>query len=98
MITRFLWILAGLVVIGTVAVFLLYVSALALVTAMVVLIGLLAALVLGYWAGSNTQIQPPPRAKRLRNAAVIDAPRDVLYFPELAGTNRQRVISIDRAR
>jgi len=48
MITRFVLMLAGLFAVGLVGAFLLYVSVLSIVTAIAVLIGLVAALVLGY--------------------------------------------------
>jgi hypothetical protein len=63
MITRFLLILAGLFAVGIVGAFLLYVSVLSLLAAMSVMIGLLATLVLGYWAGCNSLEQPPKSAK-----------------------------------
>lgn len=79
MIARFLLILASLVAIGIVGTFLLFVSALSLLTTIAVGIGLLAALVLGYWAGSIS-VNPAPRARRLQKFSVISAsansPRD----------------------
>ena len=54
MVTRVFLILASLVVLGTAATFLLYVSVLSLVAVIAIAIGLVAALVLGYWAGSQS--------------------------------------------
>jgi uncharacterized Tic20 family protein len=54
MVIRFFLILASLFVVGTAATFLFYVSVLSLVTVIAVAIGLIAALVLGYWAGSHS--------------------------------------------
>lgn len=88
MIARFLLILASLVAIGIVGVFLLYVSALSLLATIAVGIGLLATLVLGYWAGSIS-VNPAPRAKRLLKLSVINAPVDITYFPELRTPNKQ---------
>jgi hypothetical protein len=75
MIVRFLLILASLVAIGIVGAFLLFVSALSLLTTIAAGIGLLATWVLGYWAGS-TSINTAPRAKRLQKLSVINAPED----------------------
>jgi hypothetical protein len=101
MIIRFLLVLVGLFAVGTVGTFLFYVSVLTLVTAIVVVVGLLATLVLGYLAGSHALSQPPPRPKRLRNVAAIDAPRDVLLFPELVVANaevKNRIHRVTTAR
>jgi hypothetical protein len=65
MIARFLLILASLVAIGLLGAFLLYVSALSLIATFAVAIGLMAALVLGYWAGSIS-VDPAPGAERLQ--------------------------------
>lgn len=72
MITRFFLILAGLVVIGFVGAFLLYVAALSLLAMIAVGIGLLGTLILGYWAGSIS-IDPAPRVKRLQKLSVINS-------------------------
>ena len=88
MIARFFLILASLVVIGTVGAFLLYVSALSLLATIAVGFGLLATLVLGYWAGS-TSVNPAPRAKPLQKLSVINAPADIIYFPELPTLNQR---------
>ncbi len=88
MIARFLLILASLVAIGIVGTFLLFVSALSLLTTIAVGIGLLATLALGYWAGSIS-VNPAPGAKRLQKRAVINARPDIIYFPELPTLNKQ---------
>ena len=95
MITKLLLILAGLVAIGTVGTFLFYVSVLTLVTVIAIVVGLLATLVLGYLAGSSSPIEPP-RAERLRNVKAIDAPRDVMLFPEIVGENVSVKNRVDR--
>jgi hypothetical protein len=87
MITRFLLILAGLFAVGIVGAFLLYVSVLSLLAAISVMIGLLATLVLGYWAGCNSLEEPPKSAKHLRNVSVLDASGDVNFFPEIPTPN-----------
>jgi len=87
MITRFLLILAGLFAVGIVGAFLLYVSVLSLLAAISIMIGLLATLVLGYWAGCNSLEQPPKSAKNLRNVSAIDASADVTFFPEIPTPN-----------
>src|SRR6266404_232004 len=88
MIARFLLILASLVAIGVVGTFLLYVSALTLLSTIAVGIGLLATLVLGYWAGSIS-VNAAPRPERLQNLSVIIPPADLIYFPEPPTLNRQ---------
>ena len=45
------FIIAGLLVVGVVAAFLLYVSVLSIVTAVAIITGLMGTLVFGYWAG-----------------------------------------------
>lgn len=45
------FIIAGVVVVGIVAAFLLYVSVLSIFTAVAIIMGLLGTLVFGYWAG-----------------------------------------------
>lgn len=72
MIVQTVLILAALGAIGVVSGFLFYVSALSLLTLIVIAIGLLAALLLGYWAGSNS-IDPVPAAERLQKLSVINA-------------------------
>ena len=61
MVIRSLLILASLLVTGTAATFLLYVSVLSLLTVITLTIGLVAALVLGYWAGSRSSDEPEHR-------------------------------------
>ena len=88
MIARFFLILASLVAIGIIGTFLLYVSALSLLATIAVGIGLLATFVLGYWAGSFS-VNPAPRAKRLQKLSVINAPADIICFPELPTLPKQ---------
>jgi hypothetical protein len=82
MIARFLLVLAGLFVVGMVGAFLLYVSVLTVVTIIAIVVGLVATLALGYLAGSSLSVEPP-KATRLRNVTPIDAPRDVIFLPEI---------------
>jgi hypothetical protein len=51
MIGLLVFIVAGVVVVGVVAAFLLYVSVLSIFTAVAIITGLLGTLVFGYWAG-----------------------------------------------
>ena len=83
MMARFLLILGGLFVVALVGAFMFYVSVLSIVTAIAVLIGLIATLVLGYWAGSISPDQPPRSAKGLRAVQVINAPGEVTFLPEI---------------
>jgi hypothetical protein len=64
MITRLLLILLGLVALGTIGAFLFYVSVLSLLATSAVVMGLIATLVLGYWAGSVSPSEPTLRARR----------------------------------
>lgn len=88
MIARFFLILASLVAIGIVGAFLLYVSALSLLAMIAVGIGLFATWFLGYSAGSIA-VGPAPSAKRLQNRSVINAPADIIYFPQLPAVTGQ---------
>ena len=83
MMARFLLILGGLFVVALVGAFMFYVSVLSIVTAIAVLIGLIATLVLGYWAGSISPDQPPRSAKGLRAVQVTNAPGEVTFLPEI---------------
>ena len=65
-----------------------FVSALSLLLTIAAGIGLLATLVLGYWAGSIS-VKPAAKAKRVQNLSVINAPPDIIYFPELPTLNEQ---------
>ena len=78
MIIRFLLIIGGLAVVGVVGAFLFYVSVLTIMTTMVMVIGLIATLALGYWAGSNS-VGDPPKHKHLRKVSVINASGEVTY-------------------
>jgi hypothetical protein len=66
---RIALILGALFVVGLAGAFLLYVSVLSIFTAVVILIGLVATLVLGYWAGFNSLDQRP------QSDGLEDAPR-----------------------
>jgi len=48
-------IIAGVLVVGVVAAFLLYASVLSIMTAVAIITGLLGTLVFGYWAGYRAQ-------------------------------------------
>ena len=66
MIARIIWILTGLLAIGVVATFLLYVSVLTLMTTVAIMMGLLATLILGYLAGVHTaELEPEPELQEL---------------------------------
>lgn len=88
MIARFFLILASLVAIGIVGAFLLYVSALSLLAIIAVGIGLLAMWFLGYSVGSIA-VSPAAGARRLQNLSVINAPADIICFPQPPTVNRQ---------
>jgi hypothetical protein len=88
MIARFFLILASLVAIGIVGTFLLFVSAASLLVTIAVGFGLLATFVLGYWTGS-APVKPASGAKRLQKLSVINAPADIIYFPELPTLDQQ---------
>lgn len=74
MIARFTLILVGLLMAGLVGSFFLYVSALALLTSIAVMIGLVATLALGFWAGLNSSNQYPARPGKARSFQVINSP------------------------
>ena len=61
MVTRFLLMLGGLIAVGAVGAFLFYLSVLTIVTTLAILVGLVATLVLGYWAGSIS-LDPSPKS------------------------------------
>jgi|SRR4026208_2392878 len=85
MIARCLLILAGLSVVGMFGAFLLYISALSLVTSIAIGLGVLGTLVLGYWAGSCVSSSPdePSESRNQRaNVSVINAREDVRLFRE----------------
>jgi hypothetical protein len=84
MITRILWLFAGVVVAGVVGTFLFYVSVLSLVTTIAIVIGLFATLILGYLAGFNSSDAP---GKKGGPDKEIDAPGDVAVFAERAAAN-----------
>jgi hypothetical protein len=85
MFTRLVLILAGLVVAGLVGAFMLYVSVLSLITAITIILGGLAMLFLGYWAGSHSPDQPPSSAKISSSVPAKNASADVVFVPDLAG-------------
>jgi hypothetical protein len=73
MIARLTLIFMGLLMAGLVGSFFLYVSALALLTSIAVVIGLVATLALGFWAGLNSSNQPQPSPAKRRSLQVINA-------------------------
>jgi len=77
MIARFMLILAGLLMAGLVGSFFLYVSVLALLTSIAVVIGLVATLALGFWAGLNSSNQSLPGPGKAGPLQVINAPGEV---------------------
>jgi len=94
MIARFLLILGSLFIVGLVGAFVLYVSLLTIVTAIAVLIGLIATLALGYWAGSTSTHERPQSAKRIRDAPVINALGDASSWPIVPYANVQTRLSL----
>lgn len=82
MIDRFMLIIAGLFVAGLVGSFFLYVSALALLATITIVLGLVGTLALGFWAGYNSSSQAPRSARTARNIQVINTPEDVPFLPE----------------
>ena len=90
MIDRFMLILAGLVIAGLVGSFLLYVSALALLTSIAVALGLVATLALGFWAGLNSTGQTPANTRRGKTVQVINTTGDVAFLPEVPAVNMKR--------
>jgi hypothetical protein len=91
---RIVLILSALFVVGLAGAFLLYVSVLSIFTAVVIIIGLVATLVLGYWAGSNSLDQSASNLDRPWDASVINAPSDVTLsrhpWPVSGGTQEHR--------
>jgi hypothetical protein len=55
--------IAGVLVVGVAAAFLLYVSVLSILTAVAIITGLLGALVFGYWAGYRARELPRGAAR-----------------------------------
>ena len=90
MIDRFVLILAGLLVAGLVGSFLLYVSALALLTSIAMVLGLIATLALGFWAGLNSTNQPPANPRKVNTVQVINTTGDVTFLPEIPTVNMKR--------
>jgi hypothetical protein len=92
MIVRISWFLTGLLVAGVVGAFLLYVSPLSLATAIAVVMGLVATLILGYLAGLST-LDGGSEEDRSHvpgdGVRVTDVPGDVAFFAEMAATNAQ---------
>ena len=78
MILRYLLVFAGLIIMGIVGTFLLYVSALSLLTIVALMFGLGSALVLGFMAGAYSLETPPNAALRARKVSVKTAPRNPL--------------------
>ena len=58
MIGLLVFIIAGVLVVGVVAAFLLYVSVLSILTAVAIITGLVGTLVFGYWAGYRARELP----------------------------------------
>jgi hypothetical protein len=90
MIDRFMLILAGLVVAGLVGSFLLYVSALALLTSIAMVLGLIATLALGFWAGLNSTSQTPGNTRKGKTVQVINTTGDVTFLPEVPAVSMKR--------
>jgi hypothetical protein len=89
MIDRFILILAGLLVAGLVGSFFLYVSALALLATVALVLGLIATLALGFWAGLNSTAQASGRPHKAQ-IQVINTAGEVTFLPELPVVNMKR--------
>ena len=67
MIGRLVFLIAGVLVVGVVGAFLLYVSVLSILTAVAILTGLVGTLVCGYWAGYRARELPRSAARPALN-------------------------------
>jgi len=83
-------ILAGLLVVGLVGSFFLYVSALALLTSIAMVLGLIATLALGFWAGLNSTTQTPANTRNAKTVQVINTTGDVTFLPQVPAVNMKR--------
>ena len=93
MITRIALLLAGIFAVGLVGAFFLYVSVFTLVTAIAVMLGLVATLALGFWAGCHS-LEPGGAGVKKRDLSAINAPTDVTMFPGFPVENvRSRTVS-----
>jgi hypothetical protein len=90
MIDRFMLILAGLLVAGLVGYFFFYVSALALLTSIAMVLGLIATLALGFWAGLNSTSQTPANTRTAKTVQVINTTGDVTFLPEVPAVSIKR--------
>jgi len=90
MIDRFILILAGLLVAGLVGSFFLYVSALALLATVALVLGLIATLALGFWAGLNSTAQASGKPHKTQTIQVINTAGEVTFLPELPVVNMKR--------
>ena len=87
MIVLLSFIIAGVLVVGVVAAFLLYVSVLSIVTAAAIITGLAGALVFGYWAGyRGRELSRSVSGPALDSGAARTSP--VCAFSDGAGTMR----------
>jgi hypothetical protein len=89
MIDRFLLLLAGVLVAGLVGFFLLYVSALALLTTIALVLGLIATLALGFWAGLNSTGEAAAKAGN-KALQVINTAGEVTFLPEVPAVMMKR--------
>ena len=90
MIDRLMLILAGVLVVGLVGSFLFYVSALALLTAIAMVLGLIATLALGFWAGLNSTGQTSEKSHKGQTIQVINTAGEVTFLPEVPAVNMKR--------
>jgi len=80
------FIIAGLLVVGVVAAFLLYASVLSIVTAVAIITGLVGTLVFGYWAGvCGRELKRNVAGPALDSGAARTSPST---FSDAAGTTR----------
>jgi len=92
---RIIFILGALFSVAIVGAFFLYVSVLSIVTAITIMIGLVATLVLGYWAGSNSREASAARMNRAPDQSVINAPGDVSFVRDIPLADAKPRVRID---
>ena len=90
MIDRMMLILAGALVAGLVGSFLLYVSALALLTTIALVLGLIATLALGFWVGLNSKGEASGTPHKGQTLQVINTAGDVTFLPEVPLVDMKR--------
>jgi hypothetical protein len=77
-------------VVGLVGSFLLYVSALALLTSIAVVLGLIGTLALGFWAGLDSTSETPANTHQGKPVQVINTTGEVTFLPSVPAANLKR--------